>query len=116
GIARAADPFTTGAPPRPPAEPWSDNDPAREPRRFALGNFGFRGGAEYRAQLVYVNPISLNTENAREVSWIEHRLRLDGTADYKDKIRIVFSSDVLDGVLWGDNGAYGGDPSPNSGT
>jgi hypothetical protein len=98
------------------AEPWSDADPDHEARRFPLGDFGFRGGAEYRAQLVYVNPISLNTENAREVSWIEHRLRLDGSADWRDKVRIVFSTDVLSGVLWGDNGAYGGTPSSNSGT
>jgi hypothetical protein len=97
-------------------EPWSDADPKDEPRRYALGDFGFRAGAEYRAQFVYVNPISLNTENAREVSWLEHRLRADLGVDYKDKIRLVFSSDVLDGVLWGDNGAYGGDPSSNAGT
>lgn len=117
--ARAAGPFVPaggGEPSPASAEPWSDADPPREPRRFAIGDFGFRGGAEYRAQLVYVNPISLNTESARETSWIEHRLRVDGAADYKDKIRIVFSSDVLDGVLWGDNGTYGGDPSANSGT
>lgn len=98
------------------AEPWSDPDPPAEPRRFALGDFGFRGGAEYRAQLVYINPISLNTENARATSWIEHRLRLDAAADWHDKIRIVFSTDVLDGVLWGDNGTYGGTPSSISGT
>ncbi len=97
-------------------EPWSDPDPPAEPRRFALGDFGFRGGAEYRAQLVYINPISLNTESARETSWIEHRLRLDTTIDWRDKIRIVFSTDVLSGVLWGDNGAYGGTPSALSGT
>jgi hypothetical protein len=84
------------------AEPWSDPDPPQEWRRFPLGDFGFRGGAEYRAQFVYVNPISLNTESARETSWIEHRLRVDAGADWRDKIRIVFSADVLDGVLWGD--------------
>jgi hypothetical protein len=118
GILAAAAGLTLGlsAPPARAAEPWSDADPDHEPRRFALGDFGFRGGAEYRAQLVYVNPISLNTENARETSWIEHRLRLEGTADWRDKIRIVFSTDVLSGVLWGDNGAYGGNPSSNEGT
>ena len=63
-----------------------------------------------------MNPISLNTESARETSWIEHRLRVDGAADYKDKIRVAFSSDVLNGVLWGDTGPSGGDPSANSGT
>jgi hypothetical protein len=97
-------------------EPWADADPPAEPRRYSLGQFGVRGGAEYRAQLVYLNTISLNTENAREASFIEHRLRVDLGADWRDKIRVVFSSDVFSGVLWGDNGTYGGDPSANSGT
>ncbi len=107
------------APPARAAEPWSDPDPAvpfTDSHRFAIGQFGFRGGAEYRAQFIYINPISLNTENARATSWIEHRLRLDAGADWRDKIRIVASMDVLDGVLWGDNGTYGGTPSSNSGT
>ncbi len=118
GLAALATAVLLALPPSPAraAEPGPDADPANEPRRFALGDFGFRGGAEYRAQLIYVNPISLNTENAREVSWIEHRLRLDGAADWRDKVRLVFSTDVLSGVLWGDNGAYGGNPSSNSGT
>lgn len=102
--------------PRPVIEPWSDADPKSEWRRYALGDFGFRAGAEYRAQFIYINPISLNTENAREVSYLDHRLRLDAGVDYKDKVRFVFSSDLMDGVLWGDNGTYGGDPGSNAGT
>jgi hypothetical protein len=119
GPARADEPLDEGAPRPPPlsaVEPWSDPDPPAPPRRFALGDFGFRGGAEYRAQFVYVNPISLNTENARAVSYLEHRLRLDAGGDWRDKIRIVLSADVLDGVLWGDNGQYGGNPSSSAGT
>ena len=107
--------FSLGASARA-AEPWSDNDPQEEWKRYAIRDFGFRAGAEYRAQLTYVNPISLNSANARELSYLEHRLRLDAGADYKDKIRIVLSADVLDGVLWGDNGSFGGDPSAISGT
>lgn len=96
-------------------EPWSDADPKGEWQRYAIGRFGFRANAEYRAQFVHVNPISLNTENAREVSFLEHRLRLDAGVDFRDKVRAVVSLDVLDGVMWGDNGAYGGDPSSNAG-
>src|SRR5580704_10976153 len=113
GPARADEPLdlsTWARAPRPPlgppTEPWSDPDPPAPPRRLVLRDLGFRGGAEYRAQFIYVNPISLNTENARAVSWIEHRLRLDAGGDWRDKIRIVLSADVLDGVLWGDNGQY----------
>ena len=98
------------------AEPWADNDPDVSPKRYSRGDFGFRGDAEYRAQWLYVHPISLNTETARNVSMIQQRLRLEATADSQDKIKIVFSSDVLDGGLWGDNGAYGGNPSSNAGT
>ncbi len=97
-------------------EPWSDPDPPGEGRRWALGDFGFRAGAEYRAQFLYINPLSLNSESSRRVSWIEHRLRLETGVDYKDKIKIVTSVDLLDGVVWGDNGDYGGDPSSISGS
>jgi len=96
-------------------EPWSDPDPPNEGSRWTLGDFGFRAGAEYRAQFLYVNPIGLNSETDREVSWLEHRLRLDAAVDYRDKVRVVFSTDVLDGVLWGDNGDFGGTPSSTSG-
>jgi hypothetical protein len=98
------------------AEPWSDPDPPSEGARWTLGDFGFRAGAEYRAQFLYINPIGLNSEADREVSWIEHRLRLDAAVDYRDKVKVVFSTDVLDGVLWGDNGDFGGTPGSNSGT
>jgi len=97
-------------------EPWTDKDPDVAPKRYSRGDFGFRAGAEYRAQWLYIHPVSLATETARNVSIIQQRLRLDATADYQDKIRVVFSSDVLDGDLFGDNGTYGGTPSSNAGT
>jgi hypothetical protein len=98
------------------SEPWSDDDPAAPPERYAItDSFGVRGAAEYRANWVLVNPISLNTESQRRASWIEHRLRLDGTIDYKDTVRITASVDALNGVIWGDNGTLGQEPEPNSG-
>lgn len=96
-------------------EPWSDADPKDPPHRYALSSFGFRAGAEYRAQFIHVNPLALASESIRSATWLEHRLRLDAGADYLDKIRIVTSVDVLDGVLWGDSGTFGDDPSSNSG-
>lgn len=98
-------------------EPWTDPDPPGPPERHALGeDFGFGVGAEYRAQGTYVNPISLNTINERRLGFIEHRLRLDASIDYDEKVRIVTSIDILDGVLWGDNGTVGTDPEPEAGT
>ena len=97
-------------------DPWSDPDPPSDGSRWTMGDFGFRVGAEYRAQFLYINPLGLNSETDRATSWLEHRLRLDAAVDYLDKVKIVFSTDVLDGVLWGDNGDFGGNPGSNSGT
>ncbi|MEO7111284.1 MAG: hypothetical protein ABI183_12670 [Polyangiaceae bacterium] len=96
-------------------EPWSDNDPGEPPARYGVGDFGFRGAAEYRAQGVYISPLDLSSETANKAAWLEHRLRLDGTVDYKDKIRLTTSIDALDNVLWGDNGSLGTDPEPANG-
>jgi hypothetical protein len=99
------------------AEPWSDADPPAPPTRHEITpDFGARGAAEYRAQLIYVEPIALNDVNDRHVNYIENRLRLDGGIDWQDKVRLFVSSDVLDGVLWGDNGTLGTDPEPNAGS
>jgi hypothetical protein len=98
------------------SEPWSDDDPAGPPVRVPVTErFGVRGAAEYRANALAVDPISLNTESHRRVSWLEHRLRLDGTIDYLDTVRIHTSVDLLNGVLWGDNGTFGTEPEPNAG-
>ena len=100
------------------AEPWSAADPDGPPARVALSpDYGLRPAAEYRANALYIDPIALNTAEGRRLGWVEHRLRLDATLDWHDKVRLVVSSDVLDGVLWGDNGYLGGTgPQPNSGT
>ncbi len=97
-------------------EAWSDPDPLGPGSRYALDNFGFRAGAEYRSNLLYVNPVAPNSETSRRVSWIEHRLRLDIGVDYLDKVRLYASADMLDGVLWGDNGTLSSGPKPNFGT
>ncbi|MBS2014343.1 MAG: hypothetical protein JST00_15760 [Deltaproteobacteria bacterium] len=97
-------------------EPWSDPDPAGPPSRMQLGgSVGFRGGAEYRANIVSVRPIDLSSTRDRNFSTLEHRLRLDAGLDWEDKIRLHTSFDVLDGVLWGDNGSLGSEPTPTSG-
>ena len=93
-------------------EPWSDDDGVAKPKRLALGDLGFRGALEYRANALYIRPLDLNGTSDRNLATIEHRLRLDGTVDWQDKIRVTMSADVLDGVLWGDNGKLGTDPEP----
>jgi len=78
--------------------------PTRRIRRRASPSviFGATIGAEYRAQAHVHQPDLGNTTTQRRAGWIEHRLRLDGSVDYVDKVRIVTSIDILDGVLWGD--------------
>lgn len=96
-------------------EPWSDSDPGTRPSRLVLGPMGFRGAAEYRATATFISPVNLNSDTDTKLSFFDHRLRLDGAVDYKDKVRIVASVDALEGTLWGDNGNYAGDPASTSG-
>ena len=99
-----------------PPEPWSDPDPSAPPERYRLGeDYGFRGAAEYRSQAIWVQPVSLDTTNDRNLEYIEQRLRLDATLDYRDVVKLTTSLDVLDSVMWGNNGTLGQDPEPTSG-
>lgn len=96
-------------------EPWVDPDPAEPPQRYELGSVGIRADAEYRAQLTVVKPIALNSEQNRNYNLIEHRGRFGVTVDYDEKVMLRTSIDVLDGVLYGDNGTFTSDPRSDSG-
>lgn len=98
------------------AEPWSDADPPAAPARTAIGDYGVRGAAEYRANALAITPLSLNGATGEDLRWLEHRLRLGGAVDWKEKVKIVVSTDLLDGTMWGDNGDFGGNPSSDRGT
>lgn len=100
---------------KPYIEPWSDNDPGAGPSRLSFGDFGIRMNAEYRAVATAITPVSLGQDYNKKMSWFEHRLRVDAMADYKDVVRVVTSVDALEGVLWGDNGSFGGTPAATSG-
>lgn len=109
-------PLLTIAQPASAQEPWTDPDPESPPARFAISDIGVRAGAEYRAQLTYVNPIALNSKSDRRIGLIDHRLRLDAAIDYKDLVRLHTSIDALSGVLWGDNGDLDREPKSTSGS
>ena len=72
-------------------------------------------GAEYRVETLYVDPLDLTGTEVTDVHWTEQRLRLDLGLRYPDVGGVVMQADVLSGVMFGDNGRWGGDPSPNSG-
>lgn len=71
--------------------------------------------AEYRVRSIYINPLDLSGEEVRDMNWTEQRLRLNTVWQQPGVGRIVMQADVLDAVLFGDNGRFGGDPSSNSG-
>lgn len=96
-------------------EPWIDSDPAERPTRYEIGAIGVRAHAEYRAQATFIDPISLNAETQRRANWIEQRGRLGGTIDYEEKIKLTLSMDLLEGVLFGDNGSFVTEPRSESG-
>lgn len=96
-------------------EPWVDPDPEKPAERYELGGIGVTADAEYRAQFIYVDPLSLTTENQNRYNVMEHRLRVGSTIDYQEKVKLTTSFDVLDGVLFGDNGGYGSTPAADSG-
>jgi hypothetical protein len=73
-------------------------------------------GAEYRVQTIHIQPLDLNGTDASRASFTEQRLRLDaGLAVPQFGVSLITQFDFLDGVLFGDNGEWGKDPSPSSG-
>lgn len=73
-------------------------------------------GAEYRVQTLHIQPLDLNGTDARRASYTEQRLRLDlGLNVPNFGVSLITQFDFLDGVLFGDNGDWGGKPSPSSG-
>jgi hypothetical protein len=73
-------------------------------------------GAEYRVQTVHVQPLDVNGTEARRASYTEQRLRMDlGLNVPMYGVSLVTQFDFLDGVLFGDNGDWGKEPSTTSG-
>ena len=101
------------------AEPWADPDPpapSAPSERHAIGDdYGVRARAEYRVQTTRITPLALASENDPNLSTVDQRLRVDATLDFRDRLRLTTSIDILDGVIWGDNGAFGTTPEPDSG-
>jgi hypothetical protein len=70
---------------------------------------------EYRWRLIHIESLDINGNNADQLFWGEQRLRLDVTAAKPGIGAVFFQADVLDGVLFGDNGEFGGTPGVTSG-
>lgn len=70
---------------------------------------------EYRTRMIGIDPLELNGIIAQGVLWGEQRLRLDASLGLRGIGAIHIQADVLDGVLFGDNGEFGREPEPTSG-
>ena len=78
-------------------------------------NIEVEANAEYRLRSIHIDPIALSDESIREIGWTEQRGRLDVKASLIGIAKLNIQLDVLDGVLFGDNGTFLSDPASNSG-
>lgn len=85
------------------------------PAEPLIPNLDFNVSGEYRMRSTRIDPLELNGEQVRELVWHEHRGRLDLDLERKGVLRFNMQMDLIDGVLFGDNGRFGQDPSSNSG-
>ncbi|GMV43062.1 MAG: hypothetical protein AMXMBFR64_47780 [Myxococcales bacterium] len=72
-------------------------------------------GAEYRVRTLYVDPFDLSGTEVQDAKWTEQRLRLDLGFKWPKVGGVTVQLDLVDGVLFGDNGDFGKDPKPVSG-
>lgn len=80
-----------------------------------FGDLQWRIDPEYRVRTVAIQPLEINGTTVKDMQWTEQRFRLDTTMSKPKVGAIHFQADILDGVLFGDNGSFGGSPSSNSG-
>ena len=78
-------------------------------------SWAFEVHPEYRVRYIDIHPLELNGTLARDVSYAEQRLRLDVAFSRTGLGSVFVQVDMLDGVLFGDNGTFGLLPEVNSG-
>ncbi|NUN13092.1 MAG: hypothetical protein HUU55_05595 [Myxococcales bacterium] len=71
--------------------------------------------AEYRVRSLIVDPYELSGTDVEHTVWTEQRMRLDLGLRYPSYGGVYIQMDILDGVLFGDNGYFGAVPEPTSG-
>ncbi|TXD36225.1 hypothetical protein FRC98_13970 [Lujinxingia vulgaris] len=75
----------------------------------------YQAKSEYRVRSLQITPIELNGTTVRDIGWTEQRFRLDASTGLEGVGSVTVQLDALDGVLFGDNGRFLGNPSSNSG-
>lgn len=71
--------------------------------------------AEYRTRMIRIDPLDLNGSEITDVDWMEHRGRIHLGFVADDRFAIRTRIDLLDQVIWGDNGRIGREVEPVSG-
>ncbi len=66
---------------------------------------------EQRTRYQRMTPLSLNDDTAAEVSYFDQRLRLGAEVGLGEHVKLRFLGDVLDNVIFGDNGSFVGVPT-----
>ncbi|RMD98080.1 MAG: hypothetical protein D6812_14085, partial [Deltaproteobacteria bacterium] len=84
--------------------------------RFMPGEMEIDLSGAYRVRYLFIDPLELNGVEARFTEWAEQRLRLDFSSHFANKVTFVAQFDLLDGVVFGDNGTFGSDVPSNEGT
>jgi hypothetical protein len=73
------------------------------------------GSAEYRVDSTLIDPFELGGDTVTRAMWTDQRLRTDWRVKHEGTVELHVQADLLAGVLFGDTGTYGVDPSTNSG-
>lgn len=96
------------------AVPTPDTEADAGPQRLALPEW-LRLDAEYRLRTIRIEPLELSGTQVRDVLWTEQRGRIDLGFSMPSYGGVFLQADILRGVLLGDNGQFGSDPSTNNG-
>ncbi|MBI2372598.1 MAG: hypothetical protein HYV07_01235 [Deltaproteobacteria bacterium] len=118
-VAQAGTKSSTTAPPAGALEATARSDRPlgeRPGKDEAPGMVRARVDLEYRAGFQSSTPLSLNDLTAENVRFFDQRLRLDSRAAFGAHVSFRVVADLLDGVLFGDNGSFQGEPLKSRGS
>lgn len=86
-------------------------DPAPSLADELIGSLTLRPTIEQRTRYQRMDPLSLNDDTASNVSYFDQRLRLGADVGLGDHVHLRVLTDVLDNVIFGDNGSFVGVPT-----
>lgn len=85
------------------------------PATAAADGFDLEADLEYRVDSTYIKPFELGGDAVKRAMWTDQRLRSDWRLRHEKSVELHVQADLLAGVLFGDTGTYGVEPSTNSG-